>query len=279
MCRVLGQPRSTQRYSSSRPRKDRELLAEMRRLARQRPRFGCERIFELLVGRGWKVNEKRVHRLWKQEAMQVPKKQHRKRRLPGHSDNGCIRYKAERKDHVWSYDFVTDSIEKGQQFKILSVIDEYTRECLALEVGRSFTADDVVGTLRYLFALRGRPENIRSDNGPEFVAHKVKHWLEQAEVKTLYIAKGSPWENGYIESFNGRLRDELLNCELFLSLEEARWVIDQWRLDYNDRRIHSGIDYQAPAAYAASLPASVRPTASLQQASCFTPDSLTQAGT
>jgi putative transposase len=138
-------------------------------------------------------------------------------------------------------------------------------------VGRSFTADDVVGTLRYLFALRGRPENIRSDNGPEFVAHKVKHWLEQAEVKTLYIAKGSPWENGYIESFNGRLRDELLNCELFLSLEEARWVIDQWRLDYNDRRIHSGIDYQTPAAYAASLTASVRPTASLQQASCFTP--------
>jgi len=258
-CRVLGQPRSTQRYKSLRPIKDRKLSAEMRRLARQRPRFGCERIFELLVSSGWRVNEKRVHRLWKQEAMQVPRKQHRKRRLPGHSDHGCIRYKAERKNHVWSYDFVTDRTEDGQQFKILAVIDEYTRECLALEIGRSFTADDVVRTLRYLFALRGRPANIRSDNGPEFVAHKVKRWLEQAEVKTLYIAKGSPWENGYVESFNGRLRDELLNCELFLSLAEARWVIDQWRLDYNDRRIHSAIDYQTPAAYAASLPAGVRP--------------------
>ena len=272
---MLGQSRSTHRYQSSRPQKDRELLAEMRRLARQRPRFGCERIFELLISRGWKVNEKRVHRLWKQEAMQIPRKQRRKRRLPGHSDNGCIRYRAQYKDHVWSYDFVADSTEDGRQFKILVVIDEYTRECLALEVGRSFTADDVVSTLRYLFAARGRPKNIRSDNGPEFVAHKVKRWLEQAEVQTLYIAKGSPWENGYVESFNGRLRDELLHGELFLSLEEARWVLDQWQLDYNHHRPHSAIEYQTPAAYAASLPASVRATPSLQQASCYTPGSLT----
>ncbi len=278
-CQVLGQSRSTQRYQSSRPQKDLELLVEMRRLARQRPRFGCERIFELLISRGWKVNEKRVHRLWKQEAMQVPRKQRRKRRLPGHSGNGCIHYRAEHKDHVWSYDFVTDSTEDGRQFKILAVIDEYTRECLALEVGRSFTADDVVSTLRYLFALRGRPENIRSDNGPEFVARKVKGWLEQAEVETLYIAKGSPWENGYVESFNSKLRDELLNGELFLSLEEARWVLDQWQFDYNYHRPHSSIDYQTPAAYAASLPASVRATPSLQQASCNTLGPLTQAGT
>ena len=251
----------------------------MRRLARQRPRFGCERIFKLLLSRGWQINEKRVHRLWKQESMQVPVKQYRKRRLPGNSDNGCIRHKAERKDHVWSYDFVTDRTEDGRQFKILAVIDEYTRECLSLEIGRSFKAEEVVDTLRYLFALRGRPENIRSDNGPEFVSHKVKKWLHQAEVETLYIAKGSPWENGYVESFNSKLRDELLNRELFLSLEEARWVIDQWQLDYNQQRPHSAIDYQTPAAYAASLPASVRATPSLQPASCLTLNSLTQVGT
>ena len=278
-CRVLEQPRSTQRYTAKRPAKDRDLLAEMRRLAGQRPRFGCERIFKLLIGRGWQVNEKRVHRLWKQEAMQVPKKQLRRRRSSGNSDSGCIRKSAEHRDHIWSYDFVTDRTEDGRQFKILAVIDEYTRECLALEVGRSFKADEVVDTLRYLFAVRGRPENIRSDNGPEFVARKVQRWLGQAEVETLYITKGSPWENGYVESFNGRLRDELLNRELFLSLEEARWVLDQWQLDYNHRRPHTALDYQTPAAYAASLPASVRATPSLQQASCPTTDSLTQVGT
>ncbi len=278
-CRVLDQPRSTHRYESSRRQQEGDLLAEMRRLARQRPRFGCERIFKMLTARGWQVNEKRVHRLWKQEAMQVPRKQQRKRRLPGSSQNGCIRHRAQRKDHVWSYDFLTDRTEDGRQFKILAVIDEYTRECLALENGRSFTSDDVVNTLGYLFALRGHPEHLRSDNGPEFVATKVQRWLQQATVETLYIAKGSPWENGYVESFKGRLRDELLNRELFLSLDDARWVIDRWRLDYNHRRPHSSLDYQTPAAYAAGLPASVRATPSLQQASRHTPDSLTEAGT
>ena len=228
----------------------------MRRLARQRPRFGAERIHQLLVQRDWYVNDKRVHRLWKREGMQVPRKQHRKRRLAGGSHNGCTRHRAERPNHVWSYDFVTDRTEDGRQLKLLVVIDEYTRESLAIEVGRSFTSQDVVNTLQYVFAVRGTPQHIRSDNGPEFVAKTVRRWLYQAGVQTLFIAKGSPWENGYVESFNGKLRDELLNRELFLSLAEARWVIDRWRMDYNHHRIHSALDYQTPAAYAAGCAAS-----------------------
>ena len=164
--------------------------------------------------------------------MQVPRKQHRRRRLPGGSQNSCVRHRAQRMNHVWSYDFVAERTEDGRQLRLLVVIDEYTRECLAIEVGRSFTARDVINVLQYLFAVRGTPEHLRSDNGPEFVAHSVRRWLDQAGVRTLFIAKGSPWENGYVESFNGKLRDELLNRELFLSLAEARWVIDRWRLDY-----------------------------------------------
>ena len=278
-CRVLGQSRTTQRYQARRPANERHLLAEMRRLARERPRFGCERIHRQLVACGWRVNEKRVHRLWKRENMQVPRKQHRRRRFPGGSENSCVRRRAEHKDHVWSYDFVIDRTEDGRQLRLLVVIDEYTRECLAIEVARSFTAEDVIGVLQYLFAVRGTPQHIRSDNGPEFVAKTVRRWLERATVKTLFIAKGSPWENGYVESFNGKLRDELLNSELFLSTEETRWVIDRWRLDYNHHRPHSALEFQTPAAYAAGLLASVRATPSLQQASRTNPNPLTEAGT
>jgi transposase InsO family protein len=223
----------------------------MRRVARRRPRFGSPRVHQTLVATGWRVNHKRVHRLWKQESMQVPRKQHRKRRLTGCSENSCVRHRAERINHVWSYDFVADRTEDGRQLKMLVVIDEFTRECLAIEVARSFTAADVVGVLQYLFAVRGTPEHIRSDNGPEFVAKAVVRWLQQADIGTLFIAKGSPWENGYVESFNGKLRDELLNRELFLSLEEARWVIDRWRLDDNHHRPHSALEYHTPAAFAA----------------------------
>jgi len=157
----------------------------------------------------------------------------------------------ERINHVWSYDFLVDRTEDGRQLKLLAVIDEYTRECLAIEVGRTFIAREVIDVLQYLFAVRGTPDHIRSDNGPEFVAKTVRRWLQRADVGTLFIAKGSPWENGYVESFNGKLRDELLNQELFLSLAEARWVIDRWRLDYNHHRIHSALNYRTPAAYAA----------------------------
>ena len=257
-CRVLDQPRGTQRYRTRRPSDEQRLLREMRQLARQRPRFGVDRIHKLLVERDWHVNAKRVHRLWKQKQMQVPRKQQRKRRLPGGSQNGCVRHRAERINHVWSYDFLVDRTEDGRQLKLLAVIDEYTRECLAIEVGRTFIAREVIDVLQYLFAVRGTPDHIRSRptlrvgaRGPEFVARSVRRWLDQAGVGTLFIAKGSPWENGYVESFNGKLRDELLNRELFLSLEEARWVIDRWRIDYNHHRPHSALDYRTPAAFAA----------------------------
>ncbi len=157
-----------------------------------------------------------------------------------------------RRNHVWSYDFVAERTEDGRVLRMLVVIDEFTRKCLAIEVGQSFTSDDVIGVLQYLFAIRGVPAHIRSDNGPEFVAKGIRRWLVQAGVSTLFIARSSPWENGYVESFNGKFRDELLNGKLFLGLEDARWVIDRWRPDYNHRRPHSALGYQTPAAFAAN---------------------------
>jgi len=251
-CKALGQCRATQRYRPKRLDADRRLIADMRRLVESYPRYGSQRVHQLLVGTGWRVNFKRVHRLWKAEHMQVPQKQRRRRRLPGISENSCVRHKAKRRNHVWSYDFLADRTEDGRQLKLLVVIDEFTRECLAIETGRTFTARDVILTLQYLFAVRGAPEHIRSDNGPEFISKEIQGWLKQASVGTLYIRKASPWENGYVESFNGKLRDELLNRELFLSLAEARYLLDEWRLDYNHRRPHSGIGWQTPAAYAAT---------------------------
>ena len=250
-CRALGQPRATQRYRRKGPDADRRLIVELRRLVETHPRYGSERVHQLLVGTGWRVNFKRVHRLWKEEHLQVPGKQCRRCRLPGDGANSCIRQKATHRNHVWSYDFLADRTEDGRQLKLLVVLDEYTRECLAIGAGRTFTAREVMLTLEYLFAVRGVPEHVRSDNGPEFTAKEIQCWLERASVGTLYIQKASPWENGYVESFNGKLRDELLNRELFLSLAEARYVLDEWRLEYNNRRPHSGIGWQTPAAFAA----------------------------
>ncbi len=252
-CRALGQPRSTQRYRPKKLDADRRLIAELRRLVEAYPRYGSERVHQLLVGVGWRVNFKRVHRLWKQEHLQVPSKQHKRRRFPGRSAHGCVRHRARRRNHVWSYDFLMDRTEDGRQLKLLVVIDEFTRECLAIEAGRTFRGRDVILTLQYLFAVRGSPEHVRSDNGPEFIAREVQRWRDHAAVRTLYINKASPWENGYVESFNGKLRDELLNRELFLSLAEARYVLDEWRLEYNHRRPHSGINWQTPAAFAATI--------------------------
>ena len=187
--------------------------------------------------------------------MQVPRKQRKRRRIhsSGGSHNRCVRHKPSRRNHVWGYDFVTEQTEDGRQLKLLVVLDEFTRECLAIEVARSFSANDVKLVMQYLFAVRGAPEHIRSDNGPEFVAKDIQRWLGQAEVGTLRIEKASPWENGYVESFNGKLRDELLNGELFLSLAEARYVIDEWRLANNHRRPHSSLNWQTPTDYAAGL--------------------------
>ena len=176
---------------------DRRLLEEMRRLVETYPRYGSERVHQMLIGTGWRVNLKRVHRLWKQERLQVPRKQHRRRRLPGRSANGCVRHRVQHRNHVWSYDFLADRSEDGRQLKLLAVIDEYTRECLAIEMGRTFTSTDVRLTLQYLFALRGAPEHIRSDNGPEFIAKGIRRWPGRASVDTLYMQEGSPWERRY----------------------------------------------------------------------------------
>jgi len=184
------------------------------------------------------VNHKRVERIWRNEGLKVPQKQPKRSRL-WLNDGSCIRLRPEYKDHVWSYDFVMDRTENGKAFKILNIIDEYTRECLATLVARKIKSEDVLDQLFNLFVFRGIPEHIRSDNGPEFTARAVRKWLNRLGVKTLFIEPGSPWENGYIESFNGKLRDELLNREIFTTLEEAKVLINQWRKEYNHFRPHS----------------------------------------
>jgi putative transposase len=193
----------------------------MLELVGQRPRFGYRRIWALLVQEGWHVNRKRIHRLWRQEGLKVPRKQ-RKRRRRGTSANACYRRRAEHKDHVWAWDFIFDRTAGGTMLKWLSIVDEYTRECLALKVDRSITSEDVIDTLAELFALRGVPQHIRSDNGPEFIAQAIQRWTKQLDLETLYIEPGAPWENGYAESFHGKLRDELLAREVFDGLRDAR---------------------------------------------------------
>jgi len=223
----------------------------MLELVRQHPRYGYRRIWALLRQEGRRVNVKRIHRLWRKEGLKVPQKQHKKRRL-GSSVNGIVRHRSEHIDHVWCYDFVKDQTTDSRPLKFLPIEDEFTRECLSIDVARSITAKDVIGTLKELFAVRGAPQFIRSDNGPEFIAQAIKDWLAQSGVRTLYIAPGSPWENAYSESFNGKFRDEFLNREMFTSLREARLITQDYRLEYNHRRPHSSLEYLTPAAFAAA---------------------------
>ena len=224
----------------------------MLELARQHPRYGYRRITALLRQAGWPVNRKRVERLWREQGLKVPQKQSKRRRL-GSSDQGSQRRRAERINQVWSYDFIMDQSEDGRRLKMLPIIDEYSRECLEIEVSRSLTAEDVVVVLGRLFVERGEPEYIRSDNGPEFIAEVVKQWLQESGVKTLYIEPGSPWENAYSESFNSRFRDELLDRELFTSVLETQVLVSEYKQEYNQRRPHSSLNYQTPAAFAATV--------------------------
>jgi transposase InsO family protein len=222
-------------------------------LSRENPRYAYRRVWALLRREGWKVNKKRVHRLWREEGLKVPQKQRKRRRLAeGGSENGCTKRKAEHKDHVWSYDFVMDRTENGRFLKMMPVVDEYSRECLCIEVERSITAKEVVKTLAALFAQRGEPAFIRSDNGPEFIAKAVKRWLEVSGVQTLYIEPGSPWENAYSETFNSRFGDELLKREVFSGLLEAKVLVEEYRNHYNQERPHSALGYLTPAEFAAS---------------------------
>jgi len=249
-CRLVGQHRTTQRRVTLVSHDEPALLRDMRRLGRDHPRFGYRRIHRLLLREGWRLNHKRVQRLWRREGLRVPRKR-MKRRPPGTSANSCILRKAEGRDHVWTYDFLFERTEDGRQIKILAIVDEYTRECLCTHVARSITGDDVVGVLAAIMIERGVPAHIRSDNGPEFIASAVRSWLKSMGTSTLFIQPGSPWENAYIESFNSRLRDELLNGELFIGLAEARYLVERWRVDYNTARPHSSLDYLTPAEFAA----------------------------
>jgi transposase InsO family protein len=260
-CEVVDQPRSTQRYEPS-PRDDEAALTKrMLQLARQRPRFGYRRIGQLLRAEGWQASDTRVYRLWRREGLKVPQKKRKRRRL-GNSQHRCDLLKAERKDHVWCWDFVFDHTTSGSLLKWLSIVDEFTRECLALKVDRSITSEDVIDTLAELFAMRGVPQHIRSDNGPEFIALTLRRWLAQLDIKTLYIEPGSPWENGYAESFHSRFRDEFLAMEEFENLSAARKLTHHWRDDYNHHRPHSSLGYVAPANFAARCTASTPETTS-----------------
>lgn len=272
-CQAIDQPRSSQRYEA-RPRDDeRALVKRMLELVRGRPRFGYRRVAALLRCESWRASATRIYRLWRREGLKVPQKKRKRRRL-GKSENGCHRRRAEHKDHVWAWDFVFDHTTSGSALKWLSIVDEYTRECLALKVDRSITSEDVIDTLAELFAMRGVPKCIRSDNGPEFIARAIQRWLAQVEVQTLYIEPGSPWENGYAESFHSRLRDEFLAMEEFESVAAARKLTTAWRDDYNHYRPHGSLGYVTPATYgtrcAASVRASATPQPSLQQHSDVT---------
>jgi len=222
-------------------------------LALQYGRYGYRRIAAMLRNEGWQVNHKRVERLWRREGLKVPQRQPKRRRL-WLNDGSCIRLRAEHANHVWSYDFVFTRTHDGRAIKLMTVIDEFTRQCLAVTVHRRQDHQDVLQTLGELFVREGVPYHIRSDNGSEFTADAVRNWLKRLGVKTLYIEPGSPWENGYIESFNGKLRDEVLNREIFDTLQEARVIIERWRWEYNHVRPHSSLGYRPPAPEAV-LPA------------------------
>ena len=249
-CKALGQARSSQRLVSRKAERDRELLERMRRLAQENPEYGYRMIRAALRLEGVEVNVKRVHRLWKQAGLKVVRPKP-KREQAGASENACSVTRAKYPNHVWTYDFMFDATSDGRQLKFLNVIDEYTRLCLRIEVGRSMTARTVVRVLAELVQIHGEPGALRSDNGSEFTATAVKQWLAAAGIATLYIEPGSPWENGYAESFNSRFRLDFLNREIFRSLVEAQVLSEQRRLKHNHKRPHSSLGYKTPAQFAA----------------------------
>ena len=245
-CLVLGQHRSTQR-KVPRGRADEERLRQdIITLSETYGRYGYRMVTGLLNNAGWHVNHKRVERIWRSEGLKVPRK-HKKRGRLWLNDGSCVRLRPKRPNHVWSYDFVHERTHDGRAFRTLNIIDEFSKEALMIRVNRKLNSTDVVDALTDLFILRGPPAYIRSDNGPEFVAEKVRKWITTVGAKTAFIEPGSPWENGYCESFNSRSRDELLNGEIFYSLKEAQIIIEQWRKHYNTKRPHSALGYRPPA--------------------------------
>ena len=257
-CRVLAHPRSTHRHQARPPTDETRLVTRLIELASRFGRYGYRRITALLQREGWRVNHKRIERLWRREGLKVPKKQRKRGRL-WLTDGSCLRMRPEHRNHVWSYDFVSDRTVDGRPLKMLTVIDEYTRECLAIDVKRRMRSIHVLERMADLFMAHGTPEYIRSDNGPEFTAHLIRSWLDRLDVGTLFIEPGSPWENGFNESFNGKLRDEYLNGELFYTLAEAKILIERWRREYNEFRPHSSLGYRPPAPATTPRPSAFAP--------------------
>jgi putative transposase len=250
-CRFAGQNRSTQRYCPQVAPDDQALRRRLRKLSTDYPRWGYRRAHGHLLTEGWSVNRKRVQRIWREEGLRVPARAKKRRRL-GVSTTASDRLRAEYPNHVWALDFQHDATEDGRELKFLNVVDEFTREALAIEVDRSIDAEETVAVLERLAAKRGAPANLRADNGPELTAAVLREWCGRGETGTAYIEPGSPWQNPYVESFNARLRDELLNVEVFTCLEEAQVLAADWRADYNANHPHSALGMMSPARFAAS---------------------------
>jgi putative transposase len=250
-CRVVGQHRSTQRYTPTAAVDEEALRARLREISAERPRWGYRRAHAQLAGEGWVVNRKRVQRLWREEGLRVPQRRRKRQRL-GDSTVPADRLRAERPGQVWAIDFQFDQAFDGRAIKVLNIVDEFTREALAMHAAHNITADDTVRVLEQLARQRGAPEHVRCDNGPELTAHALRDWCRLSKTATAFIEPGAPWQNPFVESFNGRVRDELLDVELFSCLAEAQVLIGDWREDYNQRRPHSALGMQTPAAFAAS---------------------------
>ena len=244
-CRAIGQPRKTQRYKVIKLPDEDKLTHRIEELSSKYGRYGTPRITAMLHKEGYTVNHKRVERIWREQGLKVPQKQAKRARL-WTNDGSCVRLRAEHKDHVWSYDMVEEKTHDGKKFRILNIIDEYTRECLMIFVSRRIRSGEVKECLIELFIQHGMPEYIRSDNGSEFIAKKVQEFLLRLGTQPTYIEPGSPWENGYVESFNGKMRDELLNREIFYTIKEAQIIIEMWRKYYNTERPHSSLNYETP---------------------------------
>jgi len=283
-CELVETARSTVRYKRRVRSDEAALRKRIRALAARCKRYGVRRVLAQLRREGWRVNKKRVHRIWKEEGLQRRRK-NRKKRACGPTDGLPVH--ADRPNHVWSYDFIEDRTEGGGRLRSLCVLDEFTRECLHIRVDSSIGAQKVIASLEWLFLVRGAPEWIRSDNGPEFIAAALRTWLAERGSKTLYITPGSPWQNPYIESFNDKFRDECLNMHVFINGRHAQEVVEAWRTQYNEERPHSSLNYMTPAEFAASFRNSGRPTASLRygngapasESAQTTPSTLTAVGT
>lgn len=245
-CRLVGQPRGTQRYQPTQRHDEDQLTQAVIAMAGEYGRYGYRRVTALLQEAGWAVGRDRVERIWQREGLKVPAKQKPRGRL-WLNDGSCVRLRPEKRNHVWSYDFVQARTHDGRSLRLLTMIDEFTRECLAIRVARRLNSHHVIETLGDCMLARGVPEHVRSDNGTEMTARRVREWLETVGAQPLFIEPGSPWENGYCESFNGKLRDECLNGEIFYSVKEAQVVIEMWRTHYNTVRPHSALCYRPPA--------------------------------